>query len=141
LVENALRKRFGKLSPELWRIVSDDDGLIRLYTIAEMSLLRKETGSSIDPSASVWVKSVNFDGVEYVSSISNSPIAGSRQAWESTSSDYLGIRQVIADPSRVKSNASYSEHWKTVRINGEMLSFTGDVSAEPNMERVYTKLK
>jgi hypothetical protein len=151
LVENALRKRYGKLSTELWRIISDDDDLIRLYTIAEMSLLRGKTEFSVNPSASVWITCVNFDGVEYVSSLSNSPKTGSCQAWESISLsasqflyisiDYLGIRQVIADPSRAKSNSKYPEHWKTVPIDGQMLFFTGDVSVEPNLEMLFTKSK
>jgi hypothetical protein len=151
LVENSLRKKYGKLSTELWHIISDDDDLIRLYTTAEMSLLRGETELSIDPSAPVWITCVNFDGVEYVSSLSNSPKPGSCQAWESVSlstsqflyisSDYLGIRQVINDPSRAKSNAKYPEHWKTVPIDGQMLFFTGDVSAEPNLEMLFTKSK
>lgn len=151
LVENSLRKRYGKLSPELWHIISDDDDLIRLYTIAEMSRLRGESELSADPSTSVWITCVNFDGVEYVSSLSNFSGNGSRQAWESISlpasqflyisSDYLGIRQVIADPSRARSDTSCPEHWKTVPIDGQMLFFTGDVSAEPDFERTYTKSK
>lgn len=132
-------------------MISDDDDLIRLYTIAEMSLLCDKVELSADPSTSVWIKCVNFDGVEYVSSLSNFPRTGSRQAWESTSlsasqflyisSDYLGIRQVIADPSRAKSDTSCPEHWKTVPIDGQMLLFTGDVSAEPDFEGTYTKSK
>ncbi|KAG5662081.1 hypothetical protein KAF25_004320 [Fusarium avenaceum] len=136
LVENALRKEYGKLSPELWHMISNDDDLIRLYTIAEMSLLRGEIELSADPSTSVWITRVNFDGVEYVSSLSNFPRPESRQAWESISlsagqflyisNDYLGIRQVISDPSRAKSDAICPEHWKTVPIDGQMLLFTGD---------------
>ncbi|KIL88733.1 hypothetical protein FAVG1_07981 [Fusarium avenaceum] len=136
LVENSLRKRHGKLSPELWHIISDDDDLIRLYTIAEVSLLRSEIELSAEPSTSVWITCVSFDGLEYVSSLSNFPRTGSRQAWESTSlsasqflyisSDYLGIRQVITDPSRARSDVSCPEHWKTVAIDGRMLLFTGD---------------
>ncbi|KAM0323069.1 hypothetical protein ACHAPQ_008811 [Fusarium lateritium] len=135
-IENALRKRYGKLSPELWHIISDDDDLIKLYTIAEMSLPRYETELSIDPSAPVWITCVKIDGVEYVSSLSNSPRAGSRQAWESISpssnqflyisSDYLGIRQIITGPSRAKTIAKYPEHWKTAPIDAQMLLFTGD---------------
>jgi hypothetical protein len=151
MVENALHKRYGKLSPELWRIISDDDDLIRLYTMAEMSLLRGDTELSIDPSAPVWITCVNFDGVEYVSLLSNSPKAGSCQAWESLSlstgqflyisSDYLGIRQVTTNPARAKSNAKYPEHWKTVPIDDQILCFTGDVSVNPNLEMVFTKSK
>ncbi|KAM0247819.1 hypothetical protein ACHAP5_003829 [Fusarium lateritium] len=149
LIENALRKRYGKLSPELWHLISDDEGLIRLYTIAEISLPRYETKFSIDPSAPAWITCVKIDGIEYVSSLSNSPRAGCRQAWEPRSpspnqflyisSDYLGIRQIMTDPSRAKAIEKYPEYWKTVPVDAQVLLFTGDVSAEPGLKWPSTK--
>uniref|UniRef100_A0A0D2Y5S9 Uncharacterized protein n=1 Tax=Fusarium oxysporum (strain Fo5176) TaxID=660025 RepID=A0A0D2Y5S9_FUSOF len=63
LIEGALCKTYGKLSPELWHIVSDDDELIRLYTIAELSLQHRKTEWSADPSLPVLITAVRMDGV------------------------------------------------------------------------------
>ncbi|EMT65791.1 hypothetical protein FOC4_g10007902 [Fusarium odoratissimum] len=63
LIEGALCKIYGKLSPELWHIVSDDDELIRLYTIAELSLQHRKTEWSADPSLPVLITAVRMDGV------------------------------------------------------------------------------
>ncbi|KAF4495641.1 hypothetical protein FAGAP_8194 [Fusarium agapanthi] len=61
LIEVALHKTYGKLSPELWHIVSDDDELIRLYLIAELSLQRRKIEWSVDPSLPVLITVVRMD--------------------------------------------------------------------------------
>ncbi|KAF4449592.1 hypothetical protein F53441_7159 [Fusarium austroafricanum] len=136
LIEDSLRRAYGKLSPELWRIVSDDDELIKLYTIAQISLHHRKTEWSIDPSVLISGTCINVDGVEYVDSLSNSPNAGSRQAWEATSSaadkalyissDHLGIRQVITDPDGAKLDEVYPVYWQTISKDNKTLTFSSD---------------
>ncbi|KAF4416196.1 hypothetical protein FACUT_12774 [Fusarium acutatum] len=104
LIEGALRKTYGKLSPELWHIVSDDDELIRLYTIVELSLQHHKTGWSVDPSLPVLITAVRMDGVD----------------------DHLGIRQVILVPNEATSDTAYPAYWQTVSGNSQMLTFHGD---------------
>ncbi|KAG5760116.1 hypothetical protein H9Q72_011771 [Fusarium xylarioides] len=110
LIESALRITYDKLSPELWNIVSDDDELIRLYTIAELSLQHHKTGWSVDPSLPVLITAVRMDGVEnlYISS------------------DHLGIRQVILVPNEATSNTAYPAYWQTVSGKSQTLTFHGD---------------
>ncbi|RGP60527.1 hypothetical protein FSPOR_10593 [Fusarium sporotrichioides] len=136
LIENALHKTYGNLSPELWRIISDDDELIRLYTIAEMSLVCRKSEWSIDPTATVWATYTTVDGIEYVSSLSGSPTPGARRAWDSmaslgtrhlyVSSDHLGIRQIVTDTALVQIDVSGPAYWQTLSIESQKLPFTGD---------------
>ncbi|KAF5544032.1 hypothetical protein FPHYL_11139 [Fusarium phyllophilum] len=104
LIEGALRKTYNKLAPELWHIVSDDDELIRLYTIAELSLQHHKTKWSVDPSLSVLITAVRMDGVD----------------------DHLGIRQVILVPNKATPNTAYPAYWQTVSANNRTLTFHGD---------------
>ncbi|KAF4339887.1 hypothetical protein FBEOM_6185 [Fusarium beomiforme] len=136
LFENALRKAYGKLSPELWRIVSDDDELIRLYAIAEISLHHRKTDWSVSPSLPLCSRNVRVDGVEYVSSLTNSSGVVRRQTSQVThpakndvlyiSRDHLGIRQVITDPNKARPDTVYQAYWQTVPTNNQALSFRGD---------------
>ncbi|KAF5713632.1 hypothetical protein FMUND_7872 [Fusarium mundagurra] len=104
LIEGALCKTYGNLSPELWHIVSDDDELIRLYTIAELSLKHHKTEWSVDLSLPVLITSVRMDGVD----------------------DHLGIRQVILVPNEATSHTSYPAYWQTVSGKSQTLTFHGD---------------
>ncbi|KAF5585300.1 hypothetical protein FPCIR_8381 [Fusarium pseudocircinatum] len=110
LMESALCKKYGKLSPELWHIVSEDDELIRLYTIAELSPKHHKTEWSVDLPLPVMITAVKMDGVEnlYISS------------------DYLGIRQVILVPNEATSNTACPAYWQTVSANSRTLTFHGD---------------
>ncbi|RGP70842.1 hypothetical protein FLONG3_7298 [Fusarium longipes] len=136
LIENALSKTYGKLSPELWRIVSDDDELIRLYTIAEICLAYHQDRYTIGRTTSIWATYTTVDGIEYVSSLSRSPVPGARQIWDSVtssgtlplyvSSDHLGIRQIVTDSSLADVNESNPVYWQTIPIECQELSFTGD---------------
>ncbi|KAF5681481.1 hypothetical protein FDENT_8103 [Fusarium denticulatum] len=110
LIESALRKTYSKLSPELWHIVSEDDELIRLYTIAELSPKHHKTEWSVDLSLPVLITAVRMDGVEnlYISS------------------DHLGIRQVILVPTEATSNTACPAYWQTVSANSRTLTFHGD---------------
>ncbi|QGI86720.1 hypothetical protein CEK25_013449 [Fusarium fujikuroi] len=104
LIENALRKAYGKLSPELWHIVSDDDELIRLYAIAELSLQHRKTEWSVDPSVPMLTTVVRMDGVD----------------------DHLGMRQVILVPNEATSDTVYPAYWQTVSATNRTLTFHGD---------------
>ncbi|KAF5675451.1 hypothetical protein FCIRC_7435 [Fusarium circinatum] len=133
LIENALRKVYGKLSPELWHIVSDDEDLTRLYAIAELSLQHHRTGWSIDPSMPVLITVVRMDGVDYVGSLANSAshqtselISPSEFRNLYISSDYLGIRQVILVPNEAIANTAYPSYWQTVSVNNRTLTFNSD---------------
>ncbi|CVL10586.1 uncharacterized protein FPRN_12820 [Fusarium proliferatum] len=135
LIEGALRKAYGKLSPELWHLVSDDDELIRLYAITELSLQRRKTEWSVDPSVPMLTTVVRMDGVEYVGTLTNSPRIANRQTEKLMnssisgnlyiSSDHLGIRQVIAVPNEDTSDTAYPAYWQTVSAK-QMLTFHGD---------------
>lgn len=139
LIEGALRKAYGKLSPELWHLVSDDDELIRLYAITELSLQRRKTEWSVDPSVPMLTTVVRMDGVEYVGTLTNSPRIANRQTEKLMnssisgnlyiSSDHLGIRQVIAVPNEDTSDTAYPAYWQTVSAK-QMLTFHGDVSPQ-----------
>ncbi|KAG7407012.1 hypothetical protein Forpe1208_v013348 [Fusarium oxysporum f. sp. rapae] len=136
LIEEALRKSYGKLSPELWHIVSDDDELIRLYIIAELSLQHRKTKWSVDPSLPVLITVVRMDGVEYVGSLTNSSGIAGRQTTRLISpsefknlyisSDHLGIRQVISVQNEATSDTAYPAYWQTVSANNRTLTFHGD---------------
>ncbi|PNP74794.1 hypothetical protein FNYG_11931 [Fusarium nygamai] len=136
LIESALRKTYGKLSPELWHIVSEDDKLIRLYTIAELSLKHHKTEWSIDLSLPVLITAARMDGVEYVGSLTNYPGMANRQTTKLItpldcrnlyiSSDHLGIRQVIMVPNEATSNTACPAYWQTVSANSRTLAFHGD---------------
>ncbi|KAL6916132.1 hypothetical protein FSHL1_007579 [Fusarium sambucinum] len=136
LIENALHREYGNLSPELWRIVSDDDELIRLYTIAEIALNCHKSEWSNSLSTTVWVTYTTVDGIRYVSSLSGSPVPGTCLAWDSislpdarhlyVSSDHLGIRQVVPDTALAQVNESVPAYWQTLSIESQRLSFTGD---------------
>ncbi|KAI7764638.1 hypothetical protein LZL87_003843 [Fusarium oxysporum] len=136
LIEEALRKSYGKLSPELWHIVSDDDELIRLYIIAELSLQHRKTKWSVDPSLPVLITVVRMDGVEYVGSLTNSSGIAGRQTTKlispsefknlHISSDHLGIRQVISVQNEATSDTAYPAYWQTVSANNRTLTFHGD---------------
>ncbi|KAF5698139.1 hypothetical protein FGLOB1_12277 [Fusarium globosum] len=136
LIENGLRKAYGKLSPELWQIVSDDDELIRLYAITELSLQRRKTAWSVDPSVQMLSTVVRMDGVEYVGTLTNSPCIANLQTAKLInpsvsrnlyiSSDHLGIRQVIPVPNEATSDTAYPAYWQTVSANNQMLTFHGD---------------
>ncbi|KAJ4053007.1 hypothetical protein NW756_007734 [Fusarium oxysporum] len=136
LIEGALCKTYGKLSPELWHIVSDDDELIRLYTIVELSLQHRKTEWSVDPSLPVLITAVRMDGVQYVGSTTNSSSIVSRQATTLISSsdftnlyvasDHLGIRRITSDPNELSSDAMHPAYWQTVSENSQTLTFHGD---------------
>ena len=140
LIENSLRERFGKLPLELWKVVSDNDDLIKLYTLAEMSFKRRQMHWSIDLTLPVWATYTAIDGVEYVSSLSHSQTAKARRVCENVgadkvlyiSSDHLGIRQILTDPSRAILDPYQPAYWQTVSAESQTLSFEGDVS--PNKE-------
>ncbi|KAF4946780.1 hypothetical protein FGADI_10984 [Fusarium gaditjirri] len=133
LIEVAMRKTYGKLSPELWHIVSDDEELIRLYTIAELSLQHRKTEWSVDPSLPVLITVARMDGVEYVGSLSNS---SGRQTTELLSpsefrnlyveSDHLGIRRIASDPNEPGLDTIRPAYWETVSASKQMLTFRGD---------------
>lgn len=135
-IEDALCRTYGKLSPELWRIISDDDELIRLYIIAEMALTRRRSQWSVDLEGPVWATYTSIDGTEYVSSMSKLPTPGARQVWDGVPSsekrplyvsrDHLGIRAVLTNIAfaEVETNSSY---WQTIWVDSEKVSFTGDV--------------
>lgn len=139
-IEDALHKAYGKLPPELWHIVSDDDELIRLYAIAELSLQHHKTEWSVDPSVTMLTTVVRMDGVEYVGTLTNSPRIANHQTAKLMdpsvseslyiSSDHLGIRQVILVPNEATSDAAYPTYWQTVSANNQMLTFHGDVSPQ-----------
>ncbi|KAH7173851.1 uncharacterized protein B0J16DRAFT_406211 [Fusarium flagelliforme] len=134
LIDNSLRERFSKLPLELCRMVSDDDELIRLYTLAEMSLERRQKDWSIDLTLPVWATYTTIDGVEYVSALSNSQTTKSRRVCQDIiadkvlyiSSDHLGIRQILTDPSRAILDEYHPAYWQTVSVESQTLSFTGD---------------
>ncbi|KAF5620052.1 hypothetical protein F52700_11372 [Fusarium sp. NRRL 52700] len=136
LIEGALCTTYGKLSPELWHIVSDDDELIRLYAIAELSIQHRKTEWSADVSLPVLMTVIRMDGLDYVGSLTNSPgIASRRTAKLITpsdcrslyiSSDHLGIRQVILVPSQASSDTAYPAYWQTVSASNQTLTFHGD---------------
>jgi hypothetical protein len=139
LIENALHRTYGNLSPELWRIVSDDDELIRLYTIAEISLTSRRSERSFNLATTVWATYITIDGIEYVGSLSKSPMPGARQAWCGVASsenralyvsnDHLGIRQIVFDTALAEVNVPSPVYWQTLSIQSQELSFIGDVSA------------
>lgn len=145
LIEGALRKAYGKLSPEIWHIVSDDDELIRLYAIAELSVQHRKTEWYVDPSAPIFTTSIRMDGVEYVGTLANSPGIASRQTTKLItpsvctnlyiSSDHLGIRQIIPVPNEATSDTGYPAYWQTVSVDKQMLTFHGDVS--PRVHLLY----
>ncbi|KAF5622169.1 uncharacterized protein FTJAE_11030 [Fusarium tjaetaba] len=104
LIESALRKTYGKLPPELWHIVSADEELIRLYTIAELSPKRHKTEWSVDLSLPVLITVARMDG------------AG----------DHLGIRRITSDPKESSLDALYPAYWETVPANSQTITFLGD---------------
>ncbi|RBR25496.1 uncharacterized protein FIESC28_01734 [Fusarium coffeatum] len=134
LVENSLRQTFGKLPLELWKIVSDDDDLIKLYTLAEMSFKRRQMYWSVDLTLPVWATYTAIDGVEYMSSLSSSPTARARLVCQGIkadkvlyiSSDHLGIRQILTDPSQAMLDPYHPAYWQTVSAESQTLSFDGD---------------
>jgi hypothetical protein len=136
LIENALHRTYGNLSPELWRIISDDDELIRLYTIAEIALNCRKSEWSIDLATTVWATYTTVDGIEYVNSLSESPTPRARLVWDSTtlpdirhlyvSSDHLGIRQIASDTALTEVNVSAPVYWQTISIESRRIAFTGD---------------
>nr|RBR00408.1 hypothetical protein FVER53263_10186 [Fusarium verticillioides] len=135
LIEGALSKTYGKLSPELWHIVSEDDELIRLYTIAELSLQHRKTEWSVDLSLPVLVTVVRMDGVEYVASLTNYSGIASRQTRLVIPSefsnfyianDHLGIRQVTSNPKDSSLDTVHPAYWKTVSANSQTITFRGD---------------
>ncbi|VTO89791.1 unnamed protein product [Fusarium graminearum] len=136
LIENSLQRTYGNLSPELWRMVSDDDELIRLYTIAEITLICRKSEWSADLATPVWATHITVDGVEYVSSLSRSPTHGACLAWNSVlssdtrclyvSSDHLGIRQIISDMDLAQVNVSGPVYWQTLSVERQTILFAGD---------------
>ncbi|RFN43511.1 hypothetical protein FIE12Z_12262 [Fusarium flagelliforme] len=134
LIDNSLRESFDKLPLELWRMVSDDDELIRLYTLAEMSLKRRQKDWSIDLTLPVWATYTTIDGVEYVSSLSNSQTTKARRVCQDIkadkvlyiSSDHLGIRQILTDPSLAILDEYHPVYWQPVSVESQTLSFKGD---------------
>ncbi|KAJ4127083.1 hypothetical protein NW768_008706 [Fusarium equiseti] len=135
LIENSLSKTFGKLPIELWRIVSDDDDLINLYTLAEKSLKRQPNSYfSIDLTLPVWATYTAIDGVEYVGSLSHSQTAKAHRICENVcenkvlyiSSDHLGIRQILTDPSGAILDDYHPAYWQTVSVENQSLHVTGD---------------
>lgn len=138
LIENSLQRTYGNLSPELWRMVSDDDELIRLYTIAEITLICRKSEWSADLATPVWATHITVDGVEYMSSLSRSPTHGACLAWNSVlssdtrclyvSSDHLGIRQIISDMDLAQVNVSGPVYWQTLSVERQTILFAGDVS-------------
>ncbi|KAF5613292.1 uncharacterized protein FSUBG_1022 [Fusarium subglutinans] len=109
-IEVSLHKTYGKLPPELWHVVSGDDELIRLYSIAELSLQHRKTEWFVDLSLPVLITVVRMDDVEnlYISS------------------DHLGIRQVTLDPNEATSDTAYPSYWQTVSVNNPTLTFQSD---------------
>jgi hypothetical protein len=148
LIEDALRKAYGKLSPELWHIVSDDDKLIRLYTIAEISLHHRQTEWFVNPSLAMLSTTVSMDGVQYVGSLTNSSGIVSRQATTLIPSsefknlyvenDHMGIRLITSEPNEVSLDTIYPAYWQTVSTDKQTLTFRGDVS--PQDHSVYQML-
>lgn len=146
LIESSLHKTLGKLPLELWKMVSDDDELIKLYTLAEKSLKRRQKDWSIDLTLPVWATYTAIDGVEYVSSLSNSPNTKSRHVCQDItadkvlyiSSDHLGIRQILTDPSRAISDEYHPAYWQTVFVGSQPISFTGDVSPHEKLTMQYS---
>ncbi|KAK6715927.1 hypothetical protein SNK04_006881 [Fusarium graminearum] len=126
LIENSLQRTYGNLSPELWRMVSDDDELIRLYTIAEITLICRKSEWSADLATPVWATHITVDGVEYVSSLSRSPTHGACLAWNSVLSDHLGIRQIISDMDLAQVNVSGPVYWQTLSVERQTILFAGD---------------
>ncbi|KAF4978339.1 hypothetical protein FZEAL_5261 [Fusarium zealandicum] len=137
LLQQALGKKFGRLSTELWSMVTADEDLVRCYAIAEIPVNRQQTVYTINPSAAVWSTYVSIDGIEYVSSLSNRPSAGGRLVWDDSplsdhilymSEDCLGIRQIIKDPKAAHptDNLGYSAWWRTFPATSELLSFKTD---------------
>jgi hypothetical protein len=135
LIETSLRETFGKLPLELWKMVSDDDELIKLYTLAEKSLKRRQKDWSVDLTLPVWATYTAIDGVEYVSSLSNSQNTKSRRVCQDItadkvlyiSSDHLGIRQILTDPSQAIPDEYHPAYWQAVFVGSQTISFTGDV--------------
>ncbi|KAF5962454.1 hypothetical protein FBULB1_14155 [Fusarium bulbicola] len=109
-IEVSLHKTYGKLPPEIWHVVSGDDELIRLYSIAELSLQHRKTEWSVDLSLPVLITVVRMVDVEnlYISS------------------DHLGIRQVTLDPNEATSDTAYPSCWQTVSVNNPTLTFQSD---------------
>jgi hypothetical protein len=128
--------------------VSDDDELIRLYTIAELSLQHRKTEWSVDPSLPVLITAVRMDGVQYVGSLTNSSSIVGRQATTLVpssnfsnlyvASDHLGIRRITSNPNEFSLDAMHPAYWQTVSANSQTLTFHGDVS--PRDHLVHQKL-
>jgi hypothetical protein len=127
--------------------VSDDDELIRLYTIGELFLQHRKTEWSVDLSLPVSITVVRMDGVEYVASLTNYSGIASRQTRLIIPSefsnfyianDHLGIRRVTSNPKESSLDTVHPAYWKTVSTNRQTITFRGDVSLWNHL--VYQKL-
>ncbi|KAF4973787.1 hypothetical protein FZEAL_9234 [Fusarium zealandicum] len=135
-MREALNENLGWLPAEIWSMVTQH--LICDYAIAEISAIRPKTTFTIDVSGDVWATHVSIDCVDYISSLSNSPRAGSKLVWGATDSaaghvvyiseDHLGIRQIIdnlADAPE-KQQSLGPPWWRTVSVDDQKLAFISD---------------
>lgn len=134
-----MSQKFADLPPEILLMVNKH--LVLHYAISSLSRVSESSQCTIEPLKDVWATHLDLDGIEYVASLSNTPLPGSRLLWREfqgqeenhlfISEDHLGIRQIVNDPGAVTSAQGSSGWWRTLPITSKVLSFSDDVSSVP----------
>ncbi|KAF5602630.1 uncharacterized protein FSUBG_7681 [Fusarium subglutinans] len=129
-----MSQKFTNLPPEILLMMNKH--LVLHYAIASLSHVSRSIQYTVEPLKDVWATHVNLDGIEYISSLSNTPKPGSRLLWREfkgqeenflfISEDHLGIRQVVNNPGAVTSVQGSSGWWRTLPITSKFLSFSDD---------------
>ncbi|KAF4496320.1 hypothetical protein FAGAP_7533 [Fusarium agapanthi] len=129
-----MSEKFTNLPPEILLMMNKH--LVLHYAIASLSHVSRSIQYTIEPLKDVWATHVDLDGIEYISSLFNTPKPGSRLLWREfkgqeenfffISEDHLGIRWVVNNPGAVTSVQGSSGWWRTLPITSKVLSFSDD---------------
>lgn len=139
LITAKIQAKYRKLPTEVWRMVAEH--LVPFYAIAALlSLSEIESCCEIDASAKAWATYVNIDGIQYVQTISNTPIPKGEVVWDTVTpgmrdvlylvEDHLGIRQVTTAPGapQFPSERVKSTWWRSVPLEQRQANLCTDVS-------------
>ncbi|RGP62448.1 hypothetical protein FLONG3_10220 [Fusarium longipes] len=133
-LNQVMRKEFTNLPTEILFMVNKH--LVLHYAIASLSGLRRPKRWRVAPHKDVWATHFSLNGIDYISSLSNTPRLGSQLLWKASDSreeqylyiseDYLGIRHIVNDPSMKSAEERHNGLWRTLPIEGPILNFYDD---------------